>query len=107
MPARLPPDPSKPARSVQPDLSLSLLFIAAGAIAASVGVAKTLVASEGGAPFYVAERWLVIGAGVALVGGLWTLVVLRRLPADCDDRDQYGRHIVGLTFLLLTIGVCN
>jgi hypothetical protein len=84
-------------------LIVSMCGLAFGAMVAAAGVAKLFLQP---AP---PESWLLIGGGtlVAVAGIGGALHTLRFAPEPRDDCERYGRHIVGLTFLLLVIGLCN
>lgn len=82
--------------------SLSLLTL--GSMVAAVGIAKLFIASGDRS---TAFSLIGIGASVGVGCVAWLLRALRRMPKACDDCEKYGRHMVGLTFLLLVIGLCN
>lgn len=92
-----------PEGKVQVWLIVSMCGIALGAMIVAVGVAKLFLHEP------PSVSWWLIGVGaLALtlgVGGV--LHGVRGLPEPYDDCERYGRHIVGLTFLLLVIGLSN
>lgn len=92
-----------PEGKVQVWLIISMCGIALGAMIVAVGVAKLFLHEP------PSVSWWLIGIGaLALtlgVGGV--LHGVRGLPEPYDDCERYGRHIVGLTFLLLVIGLSN
>lgn len=84
-------------------LIVSMCGIALGAMVVAVGVAKLFLHEP------PSVSWWLIGVGVVTltvgIGGV--LHGVRGLSEPYDDCERYGRHIVGLTFLLLVIGLCN
>jgi hypothetical protein len=56
---------------------------------------------------FTSFAWLVVGGSICVASVAWSLKALRRVSAARDDRDRYGRHMVGLTFLLFLICLCN
>jgi hypothetical protein len=88
-----------------------LVIFALGAIIAAAALGLLVGADEGQdigvTPDPRAWRLGALGALLGSVGAVWAMRVLRRLPAANDNCTRYGRHIVGLTFVLLVIGLCN
>src|SRR5262249_46279274 len=52
-------------------------------------------------------RFVIVGTAVVLGSLAVALWQVRTLPNQCDECDRYGRHLFGLTFLLLLIGLCS
>jgi hypothetical protein len=107
----LPSSPSTAVRSEEPQakvrawLFASLTGIAVGAIATAAGVGRLFV-TNGDVDTWA--RVLVLSGGfIFIVSLLAAGRFLRQLPSTCDDCVLYGRHIVGLTFVLLVTGLCN
>jgi hypothetical protein len=88
-----------------------LVIFALGAMIAAAALGLLVGADEGQdigvMPDPRAWRLGAVGALLGSVGAVWAMWVLRRLPAANDNCTRYGRHIVGLTFVLLVIGLCN
>ena len=98
---------------------VSLGVLAAGAMLATVGFAK-LYGTQLAVPdapvmndartlavtIALAWQYALIGSGLVLCSALATLFFLGRLP-HCNDCEKYGRHMVGLTYVLLVLGLCN
>lgn len=84
----------------RPGLAASLGGVMLGAMCASVGIVRLMFAA-------------VHGAELTVLGGLLfvicTATAFRLAPAGDTNEDcgRYGRHIAGLTFLLLLVGLCN
>jgi hypothetical protein len=83
--------------------SLSLLTL--GSMLASVAIAKLFGAD--GARHQL--PLVLLGIGVLINAGcvVWLLQILQRSPSAANDCERYGRHMIGLTFLLLVLGLCN
>jgi hypothetical protein len=86
-------------------LVASLSLFAFGSALASIGIAK-LFAAEG-ARHQLSLILLALGVLVDVGCVAWLLQALQRLPTAVDDCERYGRHMLGLTFLLLVVGLCN
>lgn len=91
-----------PGARQQPELGvvLGLLAVVIGAVLTAVGVAKLLVRAP------MAWDVSVLGGCLSLAAGLWTLRRLQLMPVARDDCERYGRHLFGLTYLLLVVGLC-
>jgi hypothetical protein len=88
----------------QPSPVPALVSLALGALTATAGCAKLYLKDA-------ADRYdlalAAIGGMVVLSSACWALRRLRALPACIEDCQEYGRHMVGLTYLLLVVGLCN
>lgn len=103
--------------SVQTTLFIALSGVAAGSVITACGVGKLLIYNghldhvEMNQVFEhhrtVAYWLLAIGMGVALPSCALTLWLLQQLGEARDDCTRYGRHIFGLTFAMLVVGLCN
>jgi hypothetical protein len=97
---------SGPDHLPQHGLIASFAVIALGAMLASAGIAQLFV-TRGDVVSPDAFAFLAIGSIAVAASVLRALKQLRAMPpADCDC-DRYGRHMIGLTFLLLVIGLSN
>jgi hypothetical protein len=86
-------------------LFVCLTLVALGAIVMAAGIGRLFV-SDGSADLWA--RWLCGAGGAVLAASLLgAMTVLYRLPPAKDDCALYGRHIVGLTFVLLVTGLGN
>jgi hypothetical protein len=83
----------------------ALLGVLSGAVVFAAGVGRLFI-SEAEADVWA--RWMLgVGLVVFFVSTLFTMRFVRQLPTTRDDCALYGRHIVGLTFVLLVMGLCN
>jgi hypothetical protein len=71
------------------------------------------LATAGGARLYAEHNdnlslaLVALGGFVLGAGAFWTVRLVDALP-DCEhDCARYGRHMIGLTFLLVLLGLCN
>lgn len=87
-------------------LMFRLGLVALSMMPISIGLARVLFAAD---PTLRSHGYAYLLLGVpALILALSLLSrTLQRLPPSPDDCDAYGRHLVGLTFLLLVIGLSN
>ncbi len=81
---------------------LGLLTMALGGPTLAVGVAKLLLP----AALWWGLGLTALGCGVTSVAALSTLRSVHALPAAADDCARYGRYMIGVTYLLLVLGLC-
>lgn len=88
-------------------LSVSLSLLALGSMIATVGFARLFTAQlQNAGSTHQACLWVTWGSVLVGFAALATLYLLWRLP-NCDDCDRYGRHMIGLSYVLLVLGACN
>jgi hypothetical protein len=98
-------DPPERAPSLQSGgLYASLAVVLIAGMVSCSGIGRLFVREDGDT---VAWGLALGGGAVALLAGLLALRILNRLPSAKDDCTRYGRHIVGLTFVLLVAGLWN
>jgi hypothetical protein len=87
-------------------LMFQLGIVAFTVMPISIGLARVLFVTD---PTLRAQgyAYLCIGFPLFVVSLLILSKTLQRLPPSPDDCDAYGRHLVGLTFLLLVVGLAN
>lgn len=98
-----------PQRKMSSGFIASMGLIAVGAMVASAGVASlcALGHADGASSSSSGRTWIPVGTVLTLIGVFGLLYVLKRVPLATSDCERYGRHIIGLTFLLLVVGLCN
>lgn len=86
-----------------------LAIAAGGAMVASFGIAKAFMDVVHGARSAHCNwpEFAAAAAVVTLVGGGVALSALRCMPNATRDCDRYGRHMIGLTYVLVVLGLCN
>lgn len=89
-------------------LSSAMTGVALGGAIASCGIARAFAAYVATGDAISRAHLLCIAAGVVVaIGGLLILLrELQRLP-EADNCGRFGRYLVGLTFLLLLLGLWN
>lgn len=88
----------------RPKLVVGLALIATSAMVSAAGIAKRFLTPTPPGPDLV---WMAVSVVVLIAATGWTMLSIRTLPEPNDDCDRYGRHMLGLTFTLLVIGLCN
>ena len=83
-------------------LASALGMFTAGSVLVAIGMANVFsgVVLKG-------LGWLAGGSCACAAALVWSARVLRTMPPSRDDTERYGRHIVGLTFVLFIVGLCN
>jgi hypothetical protein len=94
-----------PRAESHPSLIAALVLLTLGALLATAGFAKLYMAQN--AAGYPALVLAAAGGCILLGSAAWALRLLQVLPESKHECVRYGRHMIGLTYLLLLLGLCN
>src|SRR4051812_32425962 len=94
-----------PQAESHPSLIAALVLLTVGALLATAGFAKLYMAEN--AAGYPAIVLAAAGGCMLLGSAAWAVRLLQALPESKHECARYGRHMIGLTYLLLLLGLCN
>jgi hypothetical protein len=94
-----------PRAESHPSLIAALVLLTLGALLATAGFAKLYMAEN--AAGYPALVLAAAGGCILLGSAAWAMRLLQALPESKHESARYGRHMIGLTYLLLLLGLCN